>query len=410
VIERLKNVGTGQRTRSRGGLDYALLLAVLGLLVIGLIIVYSATFDWSYQSYGDSFHIASRQFIWVGLGVLLMGAAALVPFHWWRRFAVPIMGLSLALLVLVLLFGEDRFGARRSFLGGSIQPVELAKVATVLYAAAWLASKGEQVRDLPYGLVPFAVVVGVVAGLIVLQPDMGEAVLLILTALTMFFIAGADVFQLSVGGVAGVVIFLILVNQMPHARERMDQYMITLQDPIQGGHHIRQALIALGSGGLFGVGLGQGQQKLGYLPAPHTDSVFAVLGEELGLAGCLLVIGLFALFAYRGFKIANRAPTPFAAFLAAGVTCGITYQAMINVAVMTGLAPFTGTALPFISAGGSGLLSSLVGVGMLLGVARSSVGESWLKRGKRQSALMDRGRGDWRARVSGPSSRPGTAI
>jgi cell division protein FtsW len=410
LIERLKQGGTGQGARSRGGLDYALLLAVLGLLVVGLITVYSATFDWSYQSYGDSFRIASRQFVWVGLGILLMGAAALVPFHWWRRAAVPVMALALGLLVLVLLFGEDRFGARRSFLGGSIQPVELAKVATVLYAAAWLASKGDQVRDLPYGLVPFAIVVGVVAGLIVMQPDVGEAVLLIVTALTMFFVAGADIFQLSVGGVAGVVIFLILVNQMPHARERMDQYMITLQDPTKGGHHIRQALIALGSGGLFGVGLGQGEQKLGYLPAPHTDSIFAVLGEELGLAGCLLVIGLFALFAYRGFKIANRAPTPFSAFLAAGVTCAITYQALINVAVMTGLAPFTGTALPFISAGGSGLLSSLVGVGMLLGVARSSVGESWLKRGRRQSALLDRGRGDWRARVSGPSSRPGIGI
>jgi cell division protein FtsW len=410
LIERLQSERTDQRARSHGGLDYALLLAVLGLLVIGLIGIYSATFDWSYQSYGDSFHIASRQFVWVGLGILLMGAAALVPFHWWRRSAVPVMGFALGLLVLVLLFGEDRFGARRSFLEGSVQPVELAKVATILYAAAWLASKGDQVRDLPYGLIPFAVVVGVVAGLIVMQPDMGEAVLVILTALTMFFVAGADVFQLSVGGVVGSVTFLALINQMPHARERIDHYLITLQDPMEGGHHIRQALIALGSGGLFGVGLGQGEQKLGYLPAPHTDSIFAVLGEELGFAGCLLVVGLFVVFAYRGFKIAMQAPTPFSAFLAAGVTCGITYQALINIAVMTGLAPFTGTALPFISAGGSGMIASLVGVGMLQGVARSSVAESWLEKGRRQSALLDRGRGDWRARVSGPGSRPGTAI
>ncbi|TET52132.1 MAG: putative lipid II flippase FtsW, partial [Anaerolineales bacterium] len=366
--------------------------------------------DWSYQSYGDSFQIASRQFVWVGLGILLLGAAALVPIHWWRRAAVPAMGLTLLTLVLVLLFGEDRFGARRSFLSGSIQPVEMAKLAMVLYAAAWLASKGDQVKDLPYGLIPFAVVVGVVAGLVLMQPDVGEAMLLVLTALTMFFVAGADIFQLSLGGVVGGVTFLVLVNQMPHAKERIDQYLITLQNPTQGGHHIRQALIALGSGGLLGVGLGQGEQKLGYLPAPHTDSVFAVLGEEMGLVGCLLVIGLFVLFAYRGFKIAMSAPTPFAAFLAAGVTCSIVYQALINIAVMTGLAPFTGTALPLISAGGSGMLSTLTGIGILLGIGRSSVGQSWIEKGRRQSALLDRGRGDWRARISRPSSRPGAAL
>jgi cell division protein FtsW len=194
------------------------------------------------------------------------------------------------------------------------------------------------------------VLIGVIAGLVVLQPDVSTAVLLVLTALAMFFFAGADVLQLAGGGVISGITFLALINQLPHARQRVDEYVLTWSDPTRVGYHIQQALIALGSGGLFGVGLGQGQQKLGYLPTPHTDSIFAVLGEELGFVGCLVVIGLFVLLTWRGFKIAMEAPDAFAALVACGITCWLAFQALINAAVMTGLIPFTGVALPFISA------------------------------------------------------------
>lgn len=390
-----------ERTRSHP--DYVLMLAVVGLLIIGLMMVYSATFDWSYQEYQSSFCIASRQFLWVGLGLIALVAVAAVPYDRWQQWVVPIMGGALLLLVLVLLVGEERFGARRSFFGGSVQPSELAKLVMVIYVAAWLASKGEQIRDVTYGLAPFAVLIGIVAGLIVVEPDVSTAALIVLTALTMFFFAGADIFQLSVGGIVGGITFVILVNKLPHARQRIDEYLLIWRDPRLVGHHIQQVLIALGSGGLFGVGLGQGQQKMGYLPTPHTDSIFAVLGEELGFAGCLMVIGLFALLTYRGFKIALAAREPFAALLACGVTCWLAFQALINIGVMTGLLPFTGIALPFISSGGSAMVVSLAGVGLLLSVSRGKR----IGKGNRQGANLDRRRGNGGTRLSRSGRRAG---
>ena len=404
--------------RGRANPDYTLLLAVVGLVIIGLMMVYSATFDWSYQAYGSSFRIASRQFLWVGAGLVVMGLVASVPYDDWRQWAVPIMGGTLLLLILVLLIGEDRFGARRSFFNGSVQPSELVKPVMVIYVAAWLASRGEQIRDVTYGLIPFAVVIGVIASLIVLQPDVSVAVLLVLTALAMFFFAGADILQLAVGGTASSITFLVLINQLPHARQRVDDYLIAWNNPTRFSHHIQQALIALGSGGLFGVGLGQGEQKLGYLPAPHTDSIFAVLGEELGFIGCLFVISLFVLLTYRGFKIAMEASDAFAALVACGITCWLAFQALINMAVMTGLIPSTGMALPFVSAGGSAMIASLAGVGLLLSVSRgkrasrrssqSTKKQGGTGKGKYQRANLDR---RWRnrgARLSRPSRRTST--
>lgn len=390
--------------------DYVLVLAVVGLVIIGLMMVYSATFDWSYQKYQSSFRIASRQFLWVGLGVVSLVVVAAVPYDRWRQLAVPVMGGGLLLLILVPFVGDDHFGARRSFFNGSIQPSELAKLALVIYIAAWLASKGEQIRDVTYGLIPFAVLIGVVAGLIVMQPDVSTAMLIVLTALAMFFFAGADIFQLAVGGAVGGITFLVLINQLPHARQRIDEYLLVWHDPTLVGYHIQQALIALGSGGLFGVGLGQGQQKLGYLPAPHTDSIFAVLGEELGFVGCLMVIGLFFIMAHRGFKIAMEAPDAFAALLACGITCWLTFQALVNIAVMTGLIPFTGVALPFISSGGSAMVVSLSGVGLLLSISRGMpVGKRGRQVGKgsRQRADLDRRGGNRGTRLSRSGRRTG---
>jgi cell division protein FtsW len=404
----------GERSgRRQGSPDYMLALAVAGLVIVGLMMVYSATFDWSYQVYRDCFHIASRQFLWVGLGVVALMVFAVVPYDRWRQLAVPVMGGALLLLVLVPFVGDDRFGARRSFFNGSVQPGELAKLAMVIYVAAWLASKGEQIRDVTYGLIPFAVLIGVVAGLVVMQPDVSTAMLIVLTALTMFFFAGADIFQLAAGGIVSGITFLVLINQLPHARRRVDEYMLTWHDPSLVGHHIRQALVALGSGGLFGVGLGQGQQKLGYLPAPHTDSIFAVIGEEVGFVGCLVIIGLFLLLAYRGSKIALEAPDAFAALLACGITYWLTFQALVNIAVMTGLIPFTGVALPFVSSGGSAMVVSLAGIGLLLSISRGRpIGRQGkrgkqIRKGSRQRASLDRRWGNRGTRLSRSGRRTG---
>ncbi len=396
--------------------DYGLILVVVGLVIVGLMMVYSATFDWSYQEYGSSLHIAFRQFQWVAIGVVTLVVLALIPYEWWQDMAVPIMGCTLFLLLLVLFVGDERFGAQRSFWNGSVHPGELAKLTMVIYVAAWLSSKGDQIRDVTYGLIPFAVLIGVVTGLIVAQPDLGTAVLIALTSFAVFFFAGAEILQLAGGGVVAVVTFLFLTSKFPHASDRITEWIQVWKDPQLAGHHMQQTLIALGSGGPLGVGLGQGQQKLGYLPTQHTDAIFAVLGEETGLLGCLLVVGLFVFFAYRGFKITMDAQEPFGALLACGVTCWITFQALINVGVVTGLLPFTGMALPFISCGGSGMVTSLAGVGLLLSVSRGrSHGKQLVRRshpdgreGARQYASLDRRWGNRGTRVSRSRRRAST--
>jgi len=384
-VQRSARAASRPGGRTQTGPDYVLALAVAGLVIVGLLAVYSATFDWSYQVYQSSFHIASRQFIWVGLGLVALVVLARVPYEWWRQAAVPFMGFALLMLILVLLFGEERFGARRAFFDGSVQPGELMKLAMVIYVATWLSSKGEQIRDVTYGLIPFAVLIGVVAGLIVMQPDLSTAILIVLVALAMFFFAGADIFQLAIGGAVSVVTFSLLINQLPHAKQRLDEWLQVWHDPTLVSHHVRQSLIALGSGGFFGVGLGQGQQKLGYLPTPHTDSIFAVLGEETGFFGCLVVIGFFVLLGYRGFRIAREASDGFSALVACGITCWLVFQAFINVAVLTGLIPFTGIALPFISAGGSAMVFSLAGAGVLLSISRGRQGVKHIRRREKRS-------------------------
>jgi cell division protein FtsW len=353
-------------------IDYVLLLTVAALLLIGLMMAYSTTFDWSYAETGNSFSFLLRQMIWVAMGLLVMAILSRIDYMWWRRLAVPVMMVAIALLVLVLVFGSVVFGAQRTFLNGSIQPSEPAKIAIIIYVAAWLSSKGQKVRQMTYGLIPFSVLIGVVAGLIVLQPDFSTAVLIVLTASAMFFIAGADLLQVGVGCLISGGTFYLLIANSAHGSDRLSNFLVSWSDPHSVSHHVRQALVALGSGGVLGRGLGASYQKFGYLPAPHTDSVFAVLGEELGLAGCLVVVALFALLAQRGFKIALEAREPFGAVLAAGLTCWLMFQALINVAVMTATIPFTGIPLPFLSVGGSAMMSSLVAVGLLFSVSRGS--------------------------------------
>ena len=416
-----KSKQRSRRQKNPSRPDYVLALAVAGLVLIGLVMVYSATFDWCYQAFGNSFHMVQRQLLWTGIGVIGLVVAASLPYDLWRRVAVPLMGGMLLLLVLVLFIGDDLFGARRSFLNGSIQPGEMAKLAVIIYLAAWLASKGDQVRNVAYGLVPFTLLVGVVVGLIVLQPDLSMAILIGLTAASMLFFAGADLFQLAAGGAASVVTIALLIDQMPHAKQRIIEYQEVLQrlwsDPtlfddeirqsLVSLNHIHQSLISLGSGGFFGTGIGTGLHKLGYLPAPHTDSIFSVIGEESGLVGCILVLGLFVLVTYRGVKITLTAPDAFSAIMACGVTCWIAWQALINTAVMTGLIPFTGVALPFISFGGSAMGVSLTGVGLLLGVSRGKQIKKRARKGSVQRASLDRRWRDRGARLSRSRRRRG---
>ncbi|MDY7041779.1 MAG: putative lipid II flippase FtsW [Chloroflexota bacterium] len=354
--------------------DYFLIITVAALLIVGLMMVYSSTFDLAYKGFGDPTYFFRRQILWTALGLGGLIVLARIEYHFWQRVAVLLMAGALLLLGIVLVFGSTRFGGQRWLLpGGSVQPSELCKLAVVIYIAAWLSSKGERIRQITYGLIPFSILIGLVTGLIMFQPDMSTAVLIALTGGAMFFIAGADLLQLVISLIFGGATFAFLVSQMPHSATRVAVFLDPNSDPNGIAYHIRQTLIALGSGGWTGVGLGAGRQKFGYMPAAHTDAIFAVLGEELGLIGCLAVIGLFVALAYRGLKIALEAPDAFGTVLAAGLTCSLIIQALVNIAVVTATLPYAGVPLPFISYGGSSLMVALASVGLLLSVSQGKV-------------------------------------
>jgi cell division protein FtsW len=399
IKQRKKPKRRKKRKRLTSSVDSLLLVTLLALILFGLLMIYSAIF---YVPNGTTFW--HKQLLWAGLGVLVMALMAYMPYTIWQQLATPAMLVSLVLLVLVLIFGKIQLGAQRSFLifGISVQPGVLARLTAVLYIAAWLASKGEHLSQVHYGLVPFAVITGVVTSLIALQPDLSIALLLATTALLMFFYAGGDPVQIFLFLVIAGISFMALAWQLPHARDRLVTYTTSLRDMAEMSYHGYRSVMAIAQGGVFGLGVGNGRLKAGYLPFPHTDSIFAVIGEELGLLGTLTVLGLFGLFAYRGYRIALGTPDPFGSLLAFGVTTMIIIEAMLNVLVMIGLVPFTGTALPFFSYGGSQMLVTLTGAGVLLSVSRGRPKGDW-------DAILDRRWRDWWARLSGTRRRAGTA-
>ncbi|MBP6473018.1 MAG: cell division protein FtsW [Chloroflexi bacterium] len=360
------------RPGTRLQFDYWLLLTVAGLLIIGMMMVYSTTFDYGLLFKDDPTYYFQRQFVAMLLG--LAGTLVIMQFdyHAFRRISVPFLAVTLLGLVVVLFFGEAIFGAQRGIYEGSYQPSEVAKIATILYIAHWLSSKGDRIKDLTYGLLPFSFLTGVVCALIVQQPDVSTAVLIALICFTLFFIAGADWRQFAVAALVGGVVFLIIINTLPHAAARVDAFKQTLRDPAQASWHVQQTLIALGRGSWFGVGIGESTQKFGPLPAAHTDGVFAILGEELGLMGTLTFIGLLAMMVWRGIRIALNARDIYGSLLALGITAWLGFQALINIAVITAVIPFTGIPLPFLSYGGSSLLFSMLGIGILLNISRDA--------------------------------------
>lgn len=350
--------------------DYWLLLAAGGLVVIGMLMVYSTTFDYGILIQDDATYYIRRQFMALALGALACIVLLQFDYHVLRYFSVPFLAATLLGLIVVLFFSEEILGAQRGVYEGSYQPSEVAKLATILYIAHWLHTKGDRIKMLTYGLLPFSVITGVVCALIVQQPDLSTAGLVAFVSFTLFFVAGADWRQFGLAGLIGGAVFLSLMLTLPHAAARVDAYTIALRDPTQSSWQVQQALIALGRGGLTGVGLGESVQKFGPLPFSHTDGAFAILGEELGLLGTLAVMGLLGVMTWRGLRIASKARDSYGALLAIGITCWLAYQSLMNVAVITAVIPFTGIPLPFISYGGSSLAISLVGVGILLSISR----------------------------------------
>lgn len=383
-------------------LDPYLLIVVSALLAIGLMMVYSSTFDWSYQTFGSESYIFLQHAQNVVIGGVIMLLLAFIDYRVWRRFAVWLLLVAIALLIAVLLFGDDTFGARRALISGRFQPGEAAELVIVIYMAAWLSSRRTKIRSVTYGLIPFATLVGIVGGLVMLQPDLSTAAIIFISAGLMFFLAGADTIQLSVAGVVAGGIGYIMSQRLSYAQDRVSSFISGVTDLTQANYHVQQAVIAFLNGSWTGVGLGQGRQKFGFLPAPHTDSIFAVIGEELGVIGASVVVLLYVVLVIRGFQIARRSVDPFGALLCAGLTIWIVTKALLNIAVMTALVPSTGAPLPFISFGGSSLVVVLAGVGLLMSVVRVRIRLNSAPDWRKVGANYDRGGGNGRARVSRP--------
>jgi cell division protein FtsW len=354
--------------------DLLILFAVIALLGIGIVMVYSSSAIRCLEEYNDSYYFLKRQLVWAALGIVALIAASKIDYWFYRKVALWGLIGSFVLLVLVLVPGIGRVshGARRSIAFGSqgVNPSEIVKLAVVIFFASDIPARKEKIQRLIRGLGPYLAIIGVACLLILRQPDLGTAISLAGASFVMLFCSGARISQmLTLGGLAIPVVFYAIFSE-EYRRRRFLAFLDPWSDPSDSGYHIIQALYALGSGGLFGLGLGRGRQKFLYLPEAHTDFIFAIIGEELGFLGSACVIALFFFFAWRGYKAAITAPDSMSCLLATGVTSMVTVQALINIGVVTASLPITGIPLPFISYGGSSLVFVLAGVGILLNVSK----------------------------------------
>lgn len=377
--------------------DLLMLLTVFTLIVFGLLMVYSASYDYSFRWYGDPNTIITRQLMWLGLGLVIMVILAFIDYHILGKMAVPVIIATIFLLVAVLFANEVLNGASRTLYRGSIQPSELAKLVTVLYLAVWLNARRQQLSDVTFGLLPLAGILGILGGLIVVQPDLSAVVTILALGGFLFFLAGGDLKQIALLLFLAFFMGWLVVQFHPTGSERIADYLAGLKDPTEGSYHVKRSLEAFINGGWFGVGIGRATTKVTGLPVPPTDSIFAIVGEETGVIGAMTLVGLYGMLLWRGFTIAKRAPDEMGALLAAGLSTWICLEAFINMSVLVSLLPFAGNALPFISAGGSNLVSSLAAVGILLNISRVSLRKKEEK-GKLFDAVVDMRRWDrWRS-------------
>ena len=356
----------------RRSVDIPLLLTVIALLVFGLIMLYSASFDFSFNEYGSPTYMFERQIRWMGLGIVIAIVLSLIDYHHWRRMVLLAMLGTIGLLVTVLIVNEIRLGASRTLVNGSYQPSEIAKLVAVIYIAVWLYAKRQFLHDVTIGLIPLGVILGIIGGLIYLQPDLSAAGTVLILGGLLFFLAGADIRQIIFLLVLAFVMGWIVVQFSATGQDRVGSFLAGLQDPTHASYHVQRSFEAVIKGGIFGVGLGQADTKLTGLPFAPTDSIFAVVAEELGLFGSFILMSLYGVLVWRGLVIARRAPDMLGTLLASGMTFWIGIEALINMSVMVGLMPFAGNALPFISAGGSNLVSTLSAIGIMLNISRQS--------------------------------------
>lgn len=362
--------------RKRRPVDKTLPVIMALLMMMGLVTLYSATY-YTAQSSGDAFSEVKKQLFGMAIGAVAMFFTSRIPYWFWGRHNVALsgLGISAVLLILVIIPGVGVYinGSCRWLRLGplSFQPSEFAKYAVVLFVALALAARGKRVRKFFSGIMPVLVAPGVMFLLILEQPNLSTAGTIIIVSVILVMLAGAKWRHMLVLGAGGLAVGAYYAWSAPYRRERLLSFMDPFAKMSDEGYQLSQSLIAFGSGGVFGMGLGQGRQKYAYLPYPESDFIFAIVGEDLGLFGCLIVILLFIAFLFAGMRIALTCPDAFGCLLAAGITCMICVQAFINMGVVVGILPTTGLPLPFFSAGGTSLSITMAAVGVVLSISRT---------------------------------------
>lgn len=358
--------------------DNILIFTIFALLIFGLVMITSAGVVYSQSRFDDQYYFFKRQlFYGIIPGFIACYLCQKIDYHYWKKISVPLFFISLILLVLVFVpgIGSRLYGASRWLQLGpiSFQPSEMAKLSIIIYLAAWLESRGtKRIKDFFEGFLPFVGILALVGFLIIKQPDMGTLGVIVITMLAMFFSSGSKLSHLFWMAIGGIASFFMLIKLAPYRLNRLLIFLNPEMDPKGIGYHINQALIAVGSGGILGLGLGHSRQKFYYLPEPVGDSIFAVLAEELGLLGSVALVMLFLLFALRGLKIARSASDDFGKLLGIGITSWVIFQAFINICAITSIIPLTGVPLPFISYGGTSIVFLLAGAGILLNISKQA--------------------------------------
>ncbi len=353
---------------------YLLFIVTFVLIGFGLVAIYSTSAIFAQQKFGDSLFFLKRQLLWVSLGLVAMLIAWGVKYELIKSLSKPLLFLTIALLVLVLFpqFGREAGGARRWLRIGAVgfQPSELGKLALILYLSDYLTRKQNKIKSFSRGFFPPMLVLGGMAGLILIQPDLGTVVLLGIVSLILLFVAGIRIIYLGGLVLSSLPALYFLISGVGYRQRRILAFLNPWQHATGAGYQIVQSFLALGSGGVKGVGLGESRQKLFYLPASYTDFIFSIVGEELGFIGTVSLVVLFLVFLWAGIRVAYQSPDLFGYLLGIGITVAISLQAIMNIGVATGSLPTKGISLPFISFGGSSLLFNMMGVGLLLNIAR----------------------------------------
>ncbi len=382
------------------GIDVPFLVCALALLAIGLLMVYSAGWAYSVTTLGEKpDYLFNRQVQFAIIGCI--GAALIysIDYHRFKKLLFPMLAIIVILLILVsFVYGETRLGARRSLFQGSIQPSEFAKLVVVIYLAFWLYAKQEVLDSVKFGLIPLAGILGLIAGLIMAQPDFSAVITVVLMGGIMFFIGGGNIRQIIIVMVVVLIVGTLFIFIYPTAHIRVSDFVAGLQDPQNASYQTQRSIEAIVKGGFWGVGIGHATTKFTGLPVAPTDSIYAVVVEELGLFGASIIVLLFLFLLWRGLYIANQAPDLLGKLLAAGITIWIFVEAAINICVMVNIIPIAGNALPFISAGGSNMVTVLAGIGFILNVSRATANQKNKEEGRPLDEIVDLRRDDgWRS-------------